>query len=145
MKTLLAGLLLFTGIPMSLMGQEDLQDTIKKMDSLYFAAYNTCDIETQAQFYDEEIEFYHDSGGLVTDKAALLRSIEENICGKVSRELLPGSIEVSPIPGFGAVEIGKHSFVNHAEGGSRSEPSKFVVVWKDTPDGWKIYRVISLH
>ncbi|MBL7471423.1 nuclear transport factor 2 family protein [Robertkochia sp. 1368] len=115
------------------------------MDSLYFKAYNECDMDTQADFYHEDIEFYHDSGGLVTDKQALLKSIEENICGKVSRELLEGSIEVSAIPGFGAVAIGKHSFINHMEGDSKSEPSKFVVVWKDTPEGWKIYRVISLH
>ncbi|THD70006.1 nuclear transport factor 2 family protein [Robertkochia marina] len=115
------------------------------MDRLYFEAYNTCDMETQADFYHEEIEFYHDHTGLTTDKAAILKSTEENICGKVSRELLEGSIEVTPIPGFGAVEIGKHSFINHMEGGSKSEPSKFVIVWKDTPDGWKIYRVISLH
>ncbi|WP_224488064.1 nuclear transport factor 2 family protein [Robertkochia flava] len=144
MKTILLGILLFPGIS-PLFGQEDLTATIKKMDSLYFAAYNACDMETQANFYDENIEFYHDSGGLATDKQALLQSIQDNICGKVSRELLQGSIEVSPVPGFGAVEIGQHSFINHMEGDSKSKPSKFVVIWKDTPEGWKIYRVISLH
>ncbi len=137
--------LLFLALPLISFAQQDLEATIKEMDRLYFEAYNTCDMQTQADFYHEDIEFYHDMGGLQTDKEALLQSIKDNICGKVSRELLEGSIEVTPIPGFGAVEIGKHSFINHMEGDSQSAPSKFVVVWKDTPDGWKIYRVISLH
>ena len=125
--------------------QEDLTATITKMDRLFFEAYNRCDLEIQAEMLDENIEFYHDNTGLTTDKEAILESTKENICGKVSRKLLEGSIEVTPIPGFGAVEIGKHSFINHMEGDSQSEPSKFVVIWKDTPQGWKMYRVISLH
>lgn len=145
MKLLFTGAAFLLGNAFFCFAQDDLTEAIKAMDQKYFEAYNNCDMETQADIYDEDLEFYHDSGGLSTDKEALLQSIKDNICGKVSRELVEGSIQVSPVPGFGAVEIGKHIFINHMEGDSRSAPSTFVVVWKDTPNGWKIHRVISLH
>ena len=64
-----------------------LYNTIMELDKTYFTAYNDCDMKTQSEFYDEDIEFYHDMGGLATDKAELLKSIEKNICGKVTRTL----------------------------------------------------------
>ena len=124
---------------------KELYNVIAHMDSVYFNAYNSCDMEAQARIYADSIEFYHDKGGLTTSKQALLDAIKKNICGKVTRELVPGSIEVYPIAGFGAVEIGLHIFINHAEGDSRSKPDKFIVVWKRKGDQWQITRVISLH
>jgi hypothetical protein len=124
---------------------KELYSNIVHMDSVYFNAYNSCDMETQARIYADNIEFYHDKGGLMTSKQELLDAIKKNICGKVTRELVPGSIEVYPIAGFGAVELGLHRFINHAEGDSRSKPDKFVIVWQQKNDKWQITRVISLH
>jgi len=124
---------------------KELYSVIVHMDSVYFNAYNSCDMETQGRIYAENIEFYHDKGGLMTSKQELLDAIKKNICGKVTRELVPGSIEVYPVAGFGAVEIGLHRFINHAEGDLRSKPDKFVVVWQQKGDQWQITRVISLH
>ena len=124
---------------------KELYNVIVHMDSVYFNAYNSCDMEAQARIYADNIEFYHDKGGLTTSKRVLLDAIKNNICGKVTRELVPGSIEVYPIAGFGAVEIGLHRFINHAEGDSRSKPDKFIVVWEQKGDQWQITRVISLH
>ncbi len=123
----------------------ELYKTILDLDKTYFTAYNECDMETQAAFYDEDLEFYHDKGGLATDKAAILESIKANICGKVTRNLVEGSVEVHSIPGFGAVEIGLHSFFNKEEPNAESEPSKFISIWKKTDDRWLMHRVISLH
>jgi hypothetical protein len=102
-------------------------------------------MKTQAAVYADSIEFYHDKGGLMTSKQAILDAIKKNICGKVTRVLVPGSIEVYPIANFGAVEIGLHKFINHAEGDSESKPDKFIVVWRHRDDQWQITRVISLH
>ena len=124
---------------------KELYNVIVHMDSAYFNAYNSCDMDAQARIYADSIEFYHDKGGLTTSKQALLDAIKNNICGKVTRELVPGSIEVYPIAGFGAVEMGLHRFINHAEGDLRSKPDKFIVVWKQKGDQWQITRVISLH
>jgi uncharacterized protein DUF4440 len=124
---------------------KELYDTIVHMDSVYFTAYNNCDMEKQAEIYSDSIEFYHDKGGLMTSKKDLLDAIKKNICGKVTRVLVKGSIEVYPIPGFGAVEIALHKFINHGEGDSVSKPDKFIVVWHQKGDKWQITRVISLH
>jgi len=123
----------------------ELYQTIARMDSIYFNAYNTCDMEKQAEIYDEDLEFYHDMGGLSKDKQGILESIEKNICGKVTRELVSGSIEVYPINGFGAVEMALHKFHNKEEPNAQSHPSKFIVIWKQVGDHWKISRVVSLH
>ncbi len=123
----------------------ELYSTIVHMDSVYFKAYNDCDMDKQAAIYADSIEFYHDGSGLETSKTALLAAIKQNICGKVTRVLVKGSIEVYRIPNFGAIEIGLHRFINHAENNSMSRPDKFVIVWRLRNDQWQITRVISLH
>lgn len=143
----LVGLLLtFILVSSTVQAQADpeLFKKITSLDSTFFKAYNECDISTQTAFYSDSIEFYHDQGGLSTNKKELLASTEKYICGKVTRTLVPGSIEVSPVPGYGAVEIGMHIFTNHVEG-SQSRPSRFVIIWKNDQGKWTITKVISLH
>lgn len=142
---LLTGICLLCAPELRAQSDKDLFREIAAQDSLYFTAYNTCDMATQRRMYADDIEFYHDRGGLQTSKQALLESIEKNICGKVTRELIPGSMEVSPIPGFGAVEIGEHQFHNNQEPGQIPHASKFVIIWREDGAEWKIARVISLH
>jgi len=122
-----------------------LHNEIVKMDARYFNAYNSCDLKTQAEIYDEDLEFFHDKGGLSTSKTDILKSLEKNICGKVTRTLIKGSVEVYPIKGYGAVQIGYHKFFNKEEPNAKSIPSKFIVIWKNKNNSWKITKVISLH
>ena len=124
---------------------QELYNTIVQMDSVYFNAYNTCDMDKQAAIYADSIEFYHDGSGLETSKKDLLAAIKNNICGKVTRVLVKGSIEVYQIPNFGAVEIGLHRFINHAENNHVSRPDKFIIIWRHRNGQWQITRVISLH
>lgn len=123
----------------------DLYHTIVELDRMFFEAYNTCDLETQAKLISEDLEFYHDQGGLTTSKKDLLVALKENICGKVKRELVAGSIEVSEIPGYGAVQMGLHKFYNNQEPDAISNPGRFVTLWKKTDDTWQMTRIISLH
>jgi len=122
-----------------------LYQTVYELDSIFFTAYNTCDLKKQAEFYSDSIEFYHDQGGLIRSKQIILEATERNICGKVTRELVKGSIEVSPVPNYGAIEIGMHMFHNNQEKGQVPHPSRFVVIWRNRGDKWTIERVISLH
>jgi hypothetical protein len=125
-----------------------LYDTIMRLDSSFFHAYNTCNtnLEQYAAFFLEDIEFYHDKGGLATSKADIVEGTRKYVCGKVTRQLVKGSTEVYPVADFGAIEIGYHTFWNHAEANSKpSRPGRFVIAWQRNPDGWKIKRVISLH
>lgn len=124
---------------------QKLQSAIEHMDHTFFAAYNSCDLEKQKEIYDDEIEFFHDKSGLSTSKSDILASTENNICGKVTRTLIEGSIEVYPIHDYGAVEIGYHKFFNNQEPDAPSNPSKFIILWKKEKENWKITKVISLH
>ncbi len=124
---------------------DNLQKIIEAQDSIFFTAYNNCNIELQASMLADSIEFYHDKGGLSTSKKDILTATRNNICGKVTRELVAGSIEVSPVPGYGAIEIGMHKFHNNQEPDQPSYPSKFVVVWRFRDKQWTMTRVISLH
>ena len=125
---------------------QELYDQVVKLDSIFFNAYNTCDMDLQAKFYSDSIEFYHDKTGLSTSKSDVLEATKKNICGKVTRELVKGSIEVYPLKGFGAVEIGMHKFHNNTEkAGTPSQPGKFIMIWQQYGNDWKIKRVVSLH
>jgi len=122
-----------------------LYDSIVALDAKWEDAYNNCKLDVMEELISEDLEFYHDQGGLLTSKKKLNDALKENICGKVSRELQKGSIEVHPIPGYGAVEMGLHAFHNKKEPDSKPHFAKFVHVWKKENGHWRITRVISLH
>ncbi|MDM9630647.1 nuclear transport factor 2 family protein [Robiginitalea aurantiaca] len=134
-----------SGVKGQVSEDSDLYKTIMELDASYFEAYNSCDLATQASLLSDDLEFYHDQGGLSTSKSDIINSIEKNICGKVTRELIAESVEVHEIKGFGAVEIGYHKFYNNQEPDALSKPSRFVSVWKNTDGIWKMHRVVSLH
>ena len=124
----------------------ELYKTIVAKDSAFFQAYNSCNLKIQSEIYSDNIEFYHDKGGLMTSKQEILDGTEKYVCGKVTRELVKGSIEVYPIKDFGAVEIGLHKFHNNTEkAGTPSHASKFIIFWKNNNNDWKITKVVSLH
>ncbi|WP_339847921.1 nuclear transport factor 2 family protein [uncultured Dokdonia sp.] len=122
----------------------NLYKEILATDTALFESYNTCDLETHASLISEDLEFYHDKGGLATSKDEYMTSMKANICGKVERILTPDTFEVHEIKDFGAIALGKHSFHNLNED-SYSKPSKFITIFKKTNKKWIITRVISLH
>ena len=124
----------------------ELYKTILNLDKELFDAYNTCtdNLEKHASFYADEIEFFHDGSGLSTSKEEIIEAIKNNICGKVTRDLVADSIEIHEIPNYGVVVIGYHKFNNLIEK-STSEPSKFIVFWKQIDTNWKLTKVVSLH
>ncbi len=127
---------------------QELFNTIVHLDSLFFDAYNNCStqLDYYATFYSDSTEFYHDQGGLMTSKKQMVDATEKNICGKVTRELIKGSIEVYPIKGYGAIEIGLHRFHNNQEPpGTKFRVGRFMIIWQEENNQWKIKRVVSLH
>lgn len=125
---------------------KELYNSIVHMDSVLFGAYNTCDLTTMADCFSTDIEFYHDKGGVMRNKDSIMAATKKNICGKVTRVLVAGSIEVYPIAGYGAIEMGQHYFINNQEP-KPDHPSigKFVHTWKKEDGKWRLTCVISLH
>jgi hypothetical protein len=118
--------------------------TIQLLDTQLFDAYNHCDLKQFAVMLDDQVEFYHGFGGFSRGKQVTVDGVKNNICGKVTRELVPGTLEVYPIARFGAVEIGVHRF--HHPGHEDTEPvgeAKFIHIWQDQNGVWKLTRIIS--
>jgi len=124
--------------------QQDLDRAITALDAALFDAYNKCDLDKFASLIDENVEFYHDQGGVTLGRAALTDSVKKNICGKTTRELVPGSLHVFYMKGYGAIEVGVHRF--HHPGHEDTEgvgEGKFVHLWQYKDGAWKITRVMS--
>ncbi len=124
--------------------QAELDKAIATLDTALFDAYNRCDLEKFASFLADNVEFYHDQGGVTLGKGDLTDSVKKNICGKVTRELVPGTLQVYHMKGYGAVEMGVHRF--HHPGHEDTESvgeAKFIHLWQYKDGVWKITRVIS--
>jgi Domain of unknown function (DUF4440) len=119
-----------------------LRNTIQSLDAKLFDAYNHCDLTTLGAMVSDDLEFYHDQTGLTVGKEPFLAAIKQNICGKVQRELLSGTLEVYPLKGYGAVEIGIHRF-RHSQDPENVGDAKFVMLWQNKDSVWKVTRVIS--
>jgi Domain of unknown function (DUF4440) len=124
--------------------QQQLDQTITALDAALFDAYNKCDLVKFASFIDEHVEFYHDQGGVTLGQAALTESVKKNICGTTTRELVPGSLHIYYMKGYGAVEIGVHRFHHpgHEDTIGVGE-GQFIHLWHGSDGSWKITRVIS--
>lgn len=124
---------------------KELYDTIVRMDSTWEDAYNNCKLDVHELLISDNLEFYHDRGGVMTSKKLLIEALKNNICGKVTREVLKGNIEVYPINNYGAVEMGYHRFHNKNEKSATSHFARFVHIWHNENGQWKLTRVITLH
>jgi hypothetical protein len=128
----------------SIKSQAELDKAIGSLDAALFDSYNRCDLEKFSSFFVEDVEFYHDQGGVTLGRQKLTESIKNNICGKVTRELVPGTLQVHYMKGYGAVEIGVHRF--HHPGHEDTEgvgEAQFIHLWQYKDGAWKITRVIS--
>ena len=86
--------------------QEELDRAVTALDAALFDSYNHCDLEEFASFFVDDVEFYHDQGGVTLGKAALTDTVKKNICGKTTRELVPGTLHTYYKKGYGALEVG---------------------------------------
>jgi hypothetical protein len=124
--------------------QPELDKAIAALDAALFDSYNRCDLEKFSSFLVDNVEFYHDQGGVTLGKAALTDSVKKNICGKTTRELVPGTMQVYYMKGYGAIETGVHRFHHpgHEDTAGVGE-GKFIHLWQYKDGAWKITRVLS--
>ena len=123
---------------------KELYDTILHMDSVLFNAFNAHDIEKIKLLFDEDLEFYHDQGGLSFYQENINAS-KNNFAKNngLNRKLIPGSMEVYPIKDYGAVQTGMHRFCHTENGKEDCGTFKFIHLWTRKDSTWKITRVIS--
>jgi hypothetical protein len=124
---------------------DDLYKTISALDTTLFDAYNKCDMEKFASLLADDLEFYHDQTGLSRGAESTVDAVKQNICGKVHRDLVPGTLKVYPLKGYGAVETGIHLFCDPKKGtcADGSGVARFTMLWEFRDGVWLLARVIS--
>lgn len=124
-----------------------LQRTIFKQDSLLFDAFNRQDIKALGTFFSQELEFYNDGGGK-TDLKTTMENFKglfaRNKTSNLRRELEKASLEVYPVPGYGAIALGNHRFLHTENGKQETGEQKFVITWKFANNQWLATRIVSL-
>jgi hypothetical protein len=124
--------------------KDTLYQAISQLDADLFGAMNRCDMDTFASYWSEDLEFYQDRDGLSVGRKAMVDATKNNVCGKFLREIVPGTLEVHPIPGYGAIEIGVHRFLHpYAQEHGLVGEAKFINVWRLKDGRWQVTRAFS--
>ncbi|WP_259400372.1 nuclear transport factor 2 family protein [Pseudoalteromonas sp. SG41-2] len=142
-------LYLFALLLMPLVSQADVTDLQSKMmrlDTALFDSFNHCNNPVQlakhASYFAEDVEFYHDNGGVTWDRNSMIANTKQYACGKYTRELVSGTFEVFTIKDFGVMTKGTHIFCQN--GGNKCDgKADFVMLWHDLGDKLEITRVLS--
>ena len=121
--------------------QGELDKTMAALDRALFDSYNRCDLPRFESFFTDDVEFYHDQGGVTLGKTALTESVRKNICGKTTRELV--SMQAFYMKGYGALETGVHRFHHPGHEEIGVGEGRFIHLWQYKDGAWKITRVIS--
>jgi Domain of unknown function (DUF4440) len=123
--------------------QAELDKTVTALDTELFDSYNRCDLKEFASLIDNHIEFFHDMAGVASGKENIVDSIRKNICGTdTQRALVPGTLHVYYMKGYGALETGVHRFLHSETHGATGE-ARFIQLWQYKDGAWKLTRVIS--
>jgi hypothetical protein len=123
---------------------QDLYNEITRMDSTIFSYFNTRKFELFKAMFTKDLEWFQDNDGLITyNKVFANFKIMFGRPNKLTRQLVPGSLEVHPIKNYGAIEIGTHQFKHIENGKEEIGTFKFTMIWQKLNGQWKISRVIS--
>lgn len=133
--------------------EEKLARVILQKDSLFWHTYNNCDTTNYNWFFGEDLEFYHDKGGITLGVQALALSLKKNLCSnshfRLRREAVKGSLQVFPLQGsgeiYGAILSGEHVFyiLETGKPARLDGRAKFTHLWLLKDGVWKMTRILS--
>ena len=126
----------------------ELFKALKANDSLLFeVSFNKCQLQAINHIMAEDLEFYHDQGGITNSKEQFMSIMKRGICNpenktKSRRALVKGSLKVFPLYNngtlYGALQNGEHKFFesynNQAE--TAGSVAKFSHLWLKVNDQW---------
>ena len=123
------------------------------LDSTFWQHYNDCNTDAMRSFFTEDVEFYHDKGGVLNGLDNFLSTSKRNLCSndnyRLRREAVAGSVKVFPMKDgdklYGAILSGQHVFYVLEKG---KEPrldglARFTHLILKTVSGWKMSRILS--
>lgn len=117
-------------------------------DSLFWQAYNQCDVDGMAAFLTDDVEFYHDKGGPLYTLAKFKENLRTGLCGKtdsrIRRDVVPGTVNIFPMDNYGGLITGEHIFyVSDGKKETLDGYGKFTQLWKFENNVWKMSRILS--
>lgn len=118
-----------------------LYDELALKDSEFFeAAFVTCDAEKFKAIFTADDAFYYDRTSISLMEAPRATDSCPHDQG-VTRTLVPGTLEVYPLKGYGALQVGYHTFSRAGERGT--ETTRFVHLWNRVGTTWKLRRAYN--
>lgn len=138
----------------SLPDQPALEQAIAASDARLFSLmFDQCDAPALADIVTDDLEFYHDKGGLMATRAVFVADYQRSCTARAApdawrsrRELTPGTMRVYAIPGVGAVEEGSHAFYERQGDGPErlTGRARFSVLWRLEDGHWRLARAFSI-
>jgi hypothetical protein len=130
------------------------QAQVQAADSAYWKAFNHCDYAALDAVTAEDVEFYHDLGGITRGRADLTASVRNNICAapdfSIRRDAAPEETAIFLLTrggdAYGALLTGTHHFFQVAKANGAATPTdnaRFSALWVRQGSAWKLSRVVS--
>ena len=132
---------------------EQVKQLIIENDSLFWIAYNNCNVETMGSWLTDDVEFYHDKGGPSIGRDTLMAVIRKNLCGnndfRLRRAAVKGTVNVfvmhSSNKVYGVIISGQHVFYVNEKGKKEflDGLARFTQLWILKDGQWKMSRILS--
>lgn len=133
--------------------ENEVKAAILKSDSLFWLAFNQCDITGMQKYIADDLEFYHDKGGIQKGSDEFLNTTKKNLCGNsnfhLRREAVPGTVKVYVMAKdgkpYGGILSGEHLFYVNEKGKKERLDglARFTHLWLITDSSCKMSRIFS--
>ncbi|WP_313103936.1 nuclear transport factor 2 family protein [Brevundimonas sp.] len=143
-----------TSSPAVIPDEAALAPIIAERDAVLFTTmFDRCDPAALADLVTDDLEFYHDRGGLTATRAAFVTDYARGCEARKApdawrsrRELVPGTMKVYAIPGIGAVEEATHLFYERQGEGPETlvGRARFSMLWRLEDGHWRLARAFSI-
>ena len=121
-----------------------LRELVAGLDRKMFDAYNAHDVAGLMAMFADDLEFFHDKGGLLNHEQVTAGFTNVFANNKdIRRELVADSLEVYPVKGYGAIETGAHRFCHTENAQPVCGTFRFVQVWRFKDGAWTVTRELS--
>ena len=131
----------------------EVQALILEKDSIFWKAYNNCDVDVMESYIAEDVEFYHDLGGASKTRDTMMAITKKNLCSnpdfRLRREAVPGTVKVFPMKkngaAYGAIIAGEHLFYINQAGKKEflDGDASFSHLWLLNNGKWVMSRIFS--
>lgn len=145
--------LVFSGASYAQGTEQKITQHILHKDSLFWQSYNRCDTGGYDQFFSNDVEFYHDKGGITLGADNMALSLKKNLCSnsdfRIRREEVKGTVKVFTLQNngiiYGTILSGEHFFYisEKAKAERLDGRAKFTHLWLLKDGAWKMTRILS--